>query len=195
MRPRGTTLLETIVALGLTALVLSALGGAVLRAQEARERATAAADQAAALRTALMQIAADLEAARPPGLLLTPPPADRARAGSELSLPEVVRPRGDVHRVVYRLDPDPGGGWVLSRREWGGPGGCALDRPEPAGAALVGRVRSFRLRASDGEAWSDSWASGRLPRAVEVTIGVATDAGGTEEFATTVPLPAAERTR
>src|SRR5439155_1136637 len=63
MRRRGVTLLETLVALALTALVLAALEGTVVRAAGARARASAVAERAAAGRSILLRLTTELEAA------------------------------------------------------------------------------------------------------------------------------------
>src|SRR2546430_16205410 len=62
MRRRGVTLLETLVALALTALVLAALEGTVVRAAGARARASAGAERAAAGRSILLRLTIELEA-------------------------------------------------------------------------------------------------------------------------------------
>src|SRR5262249_56499746 len=65
------------------------------------------------------------------------------------------------------------------------------DAPEPAGVALLSRVRRFAVRCYDGGEWQAAWNVPALPRAVEVTLGVDDGAGGVDVYATTVALPLA----
>jgi type II secretory pathway pseudopilin PulG len=187
-RARGTTLLETLVALALTALVLAALGGVVVRAHAARERTAARADGTARARTALMQIAAELEAARLPGLVLAPPAP--GEEGSTLTLLEVLPRDGRPRRVRWRVERSADGGRALTRRECLAPGGCAADEEVLAGLPLVEGVTRFGVRCRD-EGWEEAWAPGALPRLVEVVLG-AEDAGGSRfELTTRVAIPVA----
>ncbi len=201
MRARGFTLLETLVALALTALVLGALGGAVLRAASARTRATDAADRAAAARTVLLRLAAEIEAAQPPApedpagrerFVVEPEASARPWSGLRLATaipgpPLTTTPTGDVRVVGYRVEPDPQrpGTGALVRRD--APPGA----PEPPGHPVLEGVHRFRLRCFDGSTWSATWPASRLPRAVEVALGVDDGRGGVEELAVTVTLPAA----
>jgi len=59
------------------------------------------------------------------------------------------------------------------------------DAPEPPGLAVLDAVRVFRVRCFDGGTWRTEWTSPRLPRAVEVTLGVADGA----ELVTRIALP------
>jgi prepilin-type N-terminal cleavage/methylation domain-containing protein len=188
----GFTLLETLVALAITAIVLAALGGSVLRAAVARTRATAVADRLAASRTLLVRIAAEVEAARTP---LAADPAGPERfvvAPNDTGLPwSVLRlatavagpgAAGDVRGVTYEVQPDahrPGIG-VLVRRD--GPPTAVAAATQPV---LTG-VRTFAVRCFDGTTWSGSWPAGRLPRAVAITLGVDDGHGGSDELAVTV---------
>src|SRR5262249_19680615 len=65
MSKRGVTLLETLVALGLTALVLAALEGTVMRAAGERGRASAVAERESAGRALLPRLNAEPDAAPP----------------------------------------------------------------------------------------------------------------------------------
>ncbi|HZP43566.1 MAG TPA: type II secretion system protein GspJ [Candidatus Binatia bacterium] len=195
MSRRGTTLLETIVALGITALVLAALARVVVEARAARAAAQAAADRTAAARTVLLALAAEIEAARAPGLVVLPPAP--AEPWSTLSLaatvkppPAAARPSTDLHTVTYRVVPDGGGRatGTLVRAERPSvplPAGAA----EAAGEPLLPGVRAFAARVFDGTTWSDGWPGARLPRAVELTLALD---DGAEPLTTAVALPAAE---
>jgi prepilin-type N-terminal cleavage/methylation domain-containing protein len=184
MPPRGFTLLETLVALAVTAVVLAALAGAVTHAIAARERATGVADRAAALRTVLLRIAHELEAATPvdadPRTRLVVEPARDARTTRLRFAWRASEPR----LVAYAVEGD-----ALVRRE--ASRFAPPDAPEPPGVAVLDRVRDFRVRCFDGAEWSAGWALPRLPRAVELELTVDDGSGAPEALATTVAIPLA----
>jgi len=199
MTARGFTLLETLIALAITALVLAALSGTALRAAAARARAREAAAGSAALRTLLLRLGAELEAAHPapaPAESLSIAPPAPSHPWSSIRLVTVAPgasgpgPASDGHAVSYRVEPDPErvGRSVLVRRE-----AVSLGTTETAGAPVLGGVSAFGLRAFDGRTWQASWPPGPLPRAVEVTIGVAEPSGRREQLTMTVTLPAGGR--
>lgn len=187
MNVRGSTLLETLVALAITALVLSALASALLRTASARARATRSADRLASERSALLGITAALEAARPAGddpEFAVDPPPDGASPWSALRL-LASGPADDVRRIGYRVASG-----VLVRRE---AARLALPDATPTDVPLLDAVGLFRVRCFDGETWTASWASADLPQAVEVTLAVDDGAGGSDELSATVVLPARGR--
>jgi prepilin-type N-terminal cleavage/methylation domain-containing protein len=185
MRPRGVTLLETVIALAITAVVLSALYGAVMRAAAGRQRATARADRLAAARTLMLRLAREIEAGLPPEdaagperFVVSPP--------SEMGPPwSAIRFAGggpETRLINYRVEAG-----TLVRRE--ASRFAPSDALEPAGIPLVEGVTAFRVRCFDGAVWRTAWTADRLPRAVEITMG--TDDG--LELSTTVALPLAQR--
>jgi type II secretory pathway component PulJ len=197
---RGTTLLETLVALGITALVLAALQGVVVRARAARTAATASADRLAAARTVLLRLAAELEAAaapaplataegvvvRSPALARTPWSTLRLVAVARDAAPEGV-PASDRRLVEWDVVPDDATGHgTLVRRESARPEPPGVERPA---VPVLSGVRQFAVRCFDGSAWTPTWGPGPLPAAVEVVLGVDDGAGGTDELRTTVRLP------
>jgi type II secretion system protein J len=206
LKSRGVTLLETVVALAITAVVLAALHGAMLRAADARARATAAADRVAAARTVLLALAGELTAtastrnagaAEPLQGVEVERSAEPSRPWSALRFTTMARapvpgaePASDRHLVGYRVEPDPARPWAgrLVRR--------VAVRPSPAappGVPVLDRVRRFTIRCFDGEAWHDDWPPGRVPHAVSIEVGVERDTGGIESLRATVSLPVAER--
>lgn len=179
MNARGSTLLETLVALAITALIVSALASAVLRTANARERATHSADRLASERSALLGITAALEAARradDDAAFTVDPPADAAPFSSLRLL--ASGPTDDVRRVGYRVAAG-----VLVRRD--APRLAPTDATPPDVPLLDG-VTLFRIRCFDGVTWSPTWASAELPQAVEVRLAV--DDG--DALSATVVLPA-----
>jgi prepilin-type N-terminal cleavage/methylation domain-containing protein len=184
---RGFTLLETLVALALTAIVLGALAGTVRRAAVARAQAMAAADRVGIARTVLLRLAAEVEAARAPAAawdaFAVEMPA-RERPWSRLRL-STAAPVG-LHALVYGVEADrrrPEVG-ILVRGD--GPPGA----PDPARHPLLEGVRAFRVRCFDGHTWQTACA-GTLPRALEVGLAIEDGRGGVEELAVTVAPAAA----
>lgn len=183
-RRHGFTLLETLVALALTAVVLGALAATVRRAASARTQATANADRTAAVRTLLLRLTEEIEAAHDDdGTGFTPFAVDVPAHDHPWSRLRLASGRADALRAVsYTVEPDP------IRRDIG----ILVRRDAPAGATdvtalpVLDDVRSFRLRCFDGTAWASTCA-GRLPRALEVTVGVE----GHDELAVTA-TPAAQ---
>jgi len=195
MSKRGITLLETLVALGLTALVLAALEGTVLRAAGARGRAGAAAEREAAGRSLLLRLNAELEAAPvadDPRQRFTVEPASPAQPWTTLRFTTHTRGGGAAHIVAYRVEPDPArpGIGTLLRQEALSP--APPDPSNPTGFPVLENVRDFRVRCFDGHAWRAAWTQPGLPRAVEVALALDDGAGAIEELATTVAIPTAE---
>lgn len=194
MTRRGFTLLETVVALACATIVLTALYGAVLRTTAAEQRATAHADRVAAARGALLILASELEAApasdRVPEFRVT-----AADGAPWQSLRFVTGARGpavaadDLPVVEYRIVPDGAARGALVRVETPRLGAPAASGEEPP--PLVDAVRRLQIRCFDGRTWSSTWHETALPRAVEVALGVDDGAGGVDEVATTVTIPAA----
>ena len=113
------------------------------------------------------------------------PPADGAPPWSELRLATAAG--DDVWLVAYRVEVAASGPGVLVRREGGR--FAPPDAPEPAGAAALAGVRTFRVRCFDGGEWKAAWTAPALPRAVELALGVDDGAGGALELTTAVTLP------
>jgi len=197
MRPRGFTLLETLVALAVSALVLTALYGAVAATATTRARAMDRAERVAAQRTVLVALAHELEAALAPDptvaavsplrFVLVAPAAD-GPSWSELRF--ATDAADDVRLVGYRVEPDGHDARLVRRAasRFAPP-----DDPEPPGATALDAVRAFRVRAFDGAAWTTSWTAPALPRAVDITVDIDDGAGGLLELATTVSLPLGRR--
>ena len=179
------------MALAISGLVLVALYGAVVRAAVARERTARTAERITKARMLLLRIAGEVEGAVAPGAPGAPErfivvaPADGAPAWSELRLASTAG--DDVRLVGYRVEAAASGPGVLVRREGGR--FAPPDAPEPAGAATLAGVRTFRVRCFDGGEWKAAWTAPALPHAVELAVGVDDGAGGIEELTTAVTLP------
>ena len=151
---RGFTLLETLLALAIGGLVLTAAYGAVVRAAAARDGATRRTAGVARARLALLEMAHTIESAtrRPFG-------ADAGELRIALVDPE---PR----LVRCALD----GSRLLEQRT--NPFATANADPGPSRVLLDG-VQAFTVRCFDDGAWSDGCRGTEAPRAVELTIRVA----------------------
>jgi len=180
-----------LVALAVSALVLVALYGAVVRAVGVRERVARSAERITKARTVLLRMAGEVEGALVPGAPGAPErfivvaPADGAPAWSELRLASAAG--DDVRLVAYRVEAAASGPGVLVRREGGR--FAPPDAPEPASAAALAGVRTFRVRCFDGGEWKAVWTAPALPHAVELALGVDDGAGGALELTTAVTLP------
>jgi len=173
------------VALAISALVLVALYGAVVRAAAVRERAAASAARVTKARLVLLGMAGEIEAALAPDAPAGPErfvvvaPGEGKPPWAEVRLATAA---GDDVRVVgYRVEAG-----TLMRRE--GRRFAPADTPEPAGAPALGDIRSFRMRCFDGDAWRTTWTGPALPRTIELALGIDDGAGGIEELSTAVAL-------
>lgn len=189
MRRSGFTLLETLVALAVTALVLAALGRLVLQTASARTQATAASERLGGARAVLVGLAREIEAALPPGAPGATTPSESfvvvapatPGASSQLRFAAAVAPAtpgtADVQTLAYAV---PARSTTLTRTRRG-----ARD-----GLPVVEGVRRFTVRCFDGATWHDTWAAGALPRAVAVRLELIDEP---TPLATTVTVMAAGR--
>ena len=170
--------------------MLAGVAGALGRAAVARARTAERAEELALGRAVVLRITSELEGAvvpREPGAperFVVVPPADGTPPWSELRFASAA---GDLLRYGVRRDARTTGALVrrvVSRFD-------PPDSGEPAGVPLAGRVVRFDVRCFDGGEWRTAWNLPVLPRAVEVTLGVADGAGGVDVYATTVALPLA----
>jgi len=182
-----------LVALAVSALVLVALYGAVVRAGVVRERAGRSAERLTKARMLLLRIAGEVEGAVRPGAPGAPErfivvaPADGGPPWWELRLATAAS--DDVRLLAYRVEAPAAGPGVLVRREGGR--FAPPDAPEPAGTPALAGVRTFRVRCFDGSEWKAAWTLPALPRVVELAVGVDDGAGGALELTTAVALPLA----
>ncbi len=167
MRPdRGFTLLETLVALAIGGLVLTAAYAAVVRAAAARDGATRRTAGVAAARRALLEVTRVLETAAP-----RPFSADASALRVTESDPEPAL-------IGWTLDD---GRLVEQRTALFAAAGAASHRPR----VLLDGVRAFAVRCFDGGDWVTGWHAEEAPRAVEVALRLADG----EALRTRVVLP------
>jgi prepilin-type N-terminal cleavage/methylation domain-containing protein len=165
---RGYTLVEVVVALAITALVMTALTGTVTASLRARAAAVVTLDRAAAVRTLLAHLERELTTALPEGFVVSADPqALRFTGGAEPGA-----------RLLYTLD----GGTLVRRVE---PRFAVADAvPGPPVAMLPG-VLGFDVRILEHGEWTASWSGRVPPPAVRITLAL--DDG--ERFETVVPIP------
>jgi prepilin-type N-terminal cleavage/methylation domain-containing protein len=167
MRPdRGFTLLETLLALLIGGLVLTAAYAAVVRAAVARDAATRRTADAAAARRALLEMTQALETAAP-----RPFSADAGtlRFAQTDPAPRLVRWSLDGSRLVEHSTPSF----------------AAASAADGAPRVVLDGVQALTIRCFDGTAWATGWRAESAPRAVE--LGLALSDG--EELQTRVVLP------
>ena len=183
----GFTLLETLVALAITALVLAALYGALGRAAAAGARTSERADELAVARGARLRMTRELEAAVAPREPGTPDRFVVAPAADGAPRSELRFACAGTEVVAYGVGADSTGRSALVRRA-----ASRFAAPESApSVSIVAGVTRFVVRCHDGAEWRDRWDIPTLPRAVEITLGVDDGAGGVDVLATTVALPLA----
>jgi len=191
MSRRGFTLLETLVALAIGALVLAALYGAVARAASTRDRAATRAEQMAVARTLLLRMGSEIEAA-----LGADEPLSAERfvvVGPREGAPpwwtlRFVSAAGDELRLLgYEVEAAAAGPGTLVRRSAGrfAAGDSAMRTP------VAGAVHRFEVRCFDGAEWRTAWTRPGVPRAVALALDVDDGLGGVEQLATTVVLATA----
>jgi len=197
---RAFTLIEVLLAVGISAIVIVALGGVLFSALRLRERTQAALDEAMPVDQALVVIRRDLQCVVPPesnGIL-----TGDFKAGSvtSLGISQSVsvemytstgvlgenEPWGDVQRVSYELKDSAtrnASGKNLIRtvaRNLLSPATVQVeDQP------LLGGVESVKFLCFDGSQWLDTWdttgatsANTNLPVAVRVVIQMAENKNG-----------------
>jgi type II secretory pathway pseudopilin PulG len=197
----GFTLLELLLALALTLVVVAALAASLYTAFRARTSAMEAVASAQEVSTAGDMMARELANCLPPtgaplnagtitglsganttGTLVGPFEGLVDSVDCFVSGPEPkALTQGDVHEVVYLVEPDPTGqgGTVLARRVTSNLLAQQL-LPDPD-EVVCRNVVSLHLSYFDGTDWQDSWDSTAqtgtllncLPMGIEITLDLA----------------------
>ncbi|HXJ37402.1 MAG TPA: type II secretion system protein [Candidatus Eisenbacteria bacterium] len=168
MSRRGFTLVEVVVALGVTALVMAALAGTVTASLHARAAATETLDRTTTARTALLHLERELAAALPEGFSVSAtPPTLRFTGGAEPG----------AHLTYFVQD-----GALARRAE---PRFAAPDAPLAPVVALAPGVSALDVRVLDGTEWKSVWTGREPPRAARVALTL--DDG--QELDVVVPIP------
>lgn len=185
----GFTLVELLVALAIAAIITAAQAAPFRRAIEARDRAEADLDRAAAARLTLQRLAEELSGAIPlRGRRFAVADRSGDLPASEISFATTAAHRlrsgaqDPVELVSYRLQPpargETGGRLVKDQLPSVAPDGTPSTQ-----AVVLDGVTSFRVRVLPSRApeWLPAWTGGDggrgedLPRAVELSLGIADD--------------------
>jgi len=172
-RPAGFTLIETLVALGATAVMLAALATLVPTALRAHEGSRARLDRSITAATVLSGLERELAAAiDEPFVLTAAPPRLVFSGGAE-----------PWARLVYAVDGDAVRRHAAPR--------FARDDTGARGTVVLDGVRTVEIRAFDGRDWLPDWHAARLPAALRIRIDLADG----EPLAAVLPIPTARGAR
>jgi type II secretion system protein J len=193
-RARAFTLIEVMLALGISAIVLAAIGGVFYSAIRLRDRTSAALDEAAPLHQALALMRRDFEGAIPPGSSLPIAGDFKSQAlgggnGGESGSLQLFTttglindrvPWGDIEEVFYELR-DSGNrnnsGRDLIRTVTRNLLSTAIQETDEQW--LMGNVQSLQFSCYDGSNWRDTWDTSmgdtNLPLAIKIRILVSSD--------------------
>ncbi len=186
------TLMEMLLALAVSAIVLTGIGGVFYSAMRLRERTTALLDESAPLHQALTFLRRDLHGVLPPGGVLAGDfKTGLLNAGlgqnyglqisTTTGLMKDGAPWGDVQEIFYELrDPvvrTTSGGKDLIRNVTRNL--LSTTVLESDDQRLLGNVESLEFTCFDGMNWRDNWDTSlsdtNLPMAVRVRIQLVAD--------------------
>jgi type II secretion system protein J len=188
-RARAFTLIELILAVGVTAIVLTAINGVLFSAMRLRESTTTAVDEALPEQQALATLQRDLAGAMPPATNGVFSGDFKVGGVTSLGLNQPVdielytttgalrqnEPWGEVQRVTYELKlpadrSAPGKDLIRSVTR----NLLATMTPQPEDQWMMGGVQSIEYSCYDGTQWRDYWdttlTDTNLPVAVRVRI-------------------------
>ncbi len=211
------TLIEAILALGISSIVLVAIGGVFMGAMRLRERTLAAIDASLPVTQALSTLRNDLQCAVGPSNVLA---GDFKCGAGDMGMTMGVsasqgagvdfftstgiitddQPWGDLQEVYYELMPStdrsqPGKDLVryVNRNL------LSSGTPSADMQWLMGNVDSLQIDCYDGMTWQPTWdtstANTNLPTAVRVTIRLAANtSAGADPIQMIVPIWSQTRT-
>lgn len=204
----GLTLLETILAISMLGMILTALHvalssgvGAYRRCRDTSDRDTTAYAAIRLISDDLQRLALPVAAAEPPTLLGMPEVG--RPGGCLLRLRTNARPGPDAREMLvdYFFMPTSSEAGSLVRRSeplhapgWEGqgpPSGQGADDTEARYEGVAVGLRGVRLRYFDGEAWSDQWSTAERsgpPKLVEVVLEFAGKGGRARTYTQAVPV-------
>ena len=151
---RAFTLLETLLALAIGGLLLTAAYAAVVRAAVVRDAAIRQTAGPAAARRALLEMARTLEAAA------------RRPFTADAHMVRVLRPEPEPRLVRYAVD----GQRLVETQEsaFAIPGSVAAPS-----RVLLNSVHAFSVKCFEGGAWVDGCRGDAAPPAVELSLQIA----------------------
>ncbi len=185
------TLIEMLLALAVSAIVLSAVGGVFFSAMRLRERTAAILDESGPLQQALTLVRRDVQGAQPPGgmswIFKVGPINDGLGMGAGLQCCTTTgtlnnqAPWGDLQEVVYELRPSVAGAGLgkdlirkVTRNLL-----ATTTADADVQSLLATNVESLEFACFDGTQWRESWDTSlgdtNLPNAVRIRIQLVTD--------------------
>jgi type II secretion system protein J len=183
------TLIEMILAIGISAIVLVAINAVFFAAIHLRDVGSEAVEAATPIDQAVTVLRHDLQCAvtpKPNGLMSGDFKVGNVTSTgiSEPVLAEIFtatgslgqnEPWGDIQRVTYELKASPNGSSDLYRSVTRNV--LTTTSPDVADQLLLSGVATVQFSCYDGSQWSDTWdttdtssVSTNLPQAVRVTI-------------------------
>lgn len=210
---RGFTLIEAILAVGVSAVVLVTISAVFFGALNLRARTTAALDDMRPIDRSLDLLRHDLENAVPPGTMIAGPLQSGAVSGLGTGVSDgsiqiytttgqvsANLPWGDVQRVIYQLEDSTNAyarGKDLYRSVTRNLLSTATEESDDQW--LASGIDNLKFSYYDGANWLDSWdasATTNLPVAVRVTLQLAgaDTAPAPQPLQMVVPLAAQSRT-
>jgi type II secretion system protein J len=192
------TLIELILAIGVTAIVLVAINAVFFASLNLREATSKAVEEATPLDAALTLLRRDLRCAVPPGSNSVIVGDFKAGDIASLGVVDLVnlelytatgalnsdpaQPWGDVQRVTYGLKtPVPANGQGKDLIRTVTRNLLSETTPEIEEQWMLGNVQSLKIQCFDGQQWSDQWDTSttstslktNLPLAVRVRLQMA----------------------
>ena len=170
-RSRGFTLIEMVLALGIAAIVLTAINAVFFKALALRDATAKVAQQTMPVERALDIIKKDVAGIMPAGTLPGVMGTDATMIG--VSQPLIVEfytstgiirddvPWGDVQKVDYWLqDPPNRNSGAIGKDLMRGvtPNLLPSSPVAPTAQKILSGVQSFRFSYFDGTNWNDSWS-------------------------------------
>ena len=201
----GFTLMELVLAMGVCAIVLTAVSSVLFSAMRLRESVTQVVEESLPVRRALVILQRDLQGVMPfrtNGVLSgnfkvgeVQSPGISGTVAIELYTTTGAlhdnEPWGDVQRVTYEVRP-AGDAMALIRRVTRNL--LARDQSMPDGQKLMANLETVSFECYDGAQWRTSWdttmSDTNLPCAVRVHILRAGDALNRQPVTLVVPLDA-----
>ena len=207
--PRGFTLIEMMLAIGVLALILTMLAGSFSTVAHSKVHAEGRLMVDREGRALLWQMTKELRSAvQTPYQLSNVALLGNGRMGAGAPIDTITMSTfsGGHRRAITGLTPE----WIVTynltpNRDQ--PGWYILQRSQQSGlltntvasqsTALADNVLSLHIRYFDGNVWGESWDSSSLPRgrqlpvAVAIQLKMAAPGGRVMDFATQVTVPMA----
>jgi prepilin-type N-terminal cleavage/methylation domain-containing protein len=205
--PRGFTLIEMMLAIGVLGLILSMLASSFTIVAHGKVHAEGRLDANRAGRAVLWQMSSEIRGAVQTPVALSHVlligngrfgnngPLDTITLGTlDVSHQRSLTGGGAESIVSYNLVPNPDhNGWFLLQRTQ--QSGLLLSPTTPPRFVLADNLLSLHIRYYDGQRWGESWDSSSLPRGrqlpmtIALQLRMASPGGGAMDYSTQVTVP------